>query len=133
LFVFLSPRCDDVADFRHGYRYNPIKTIKTNSIGTVNMLGLAHRVGARMLTASTSEVYGDPEVHPQTEDYRGNVNPIGPRACYDEGKRIAETMCCGSTTAVHAEPPPLHAKSPPSPQHPFRIDARTGTHHAEGG
>jgi len=75
------------------YMYNPIKTIKTNSIGTMNMLGLAHRVGARLLLASTSEVYGDPEVHPQTEEYRGNVNPIGPRACYDEGKRIAETMC----------------------------------------
>eukprot|EP00041_Stephanoeca_diplocostata_P010433 m.166062 g.166062 ORF g.166062 m.166062 type:complete len:449 (-) comp18145_c0_seq3:169-1515(-) len=75
------------------YMYNPIKTIKTNSIGTLNMLGLAHRVGARLLLASTSEVYGDPEVHPQNEDYRGNVNPIGPRACYDEGKRIAETMC----------------------------------------
>ena len=72
--------------------YNPIKTIKTNAQGTLNMLGLARRVSARMLLASTSEVYGDPEVHPQTEDYRGNVNPIGPRACYDEGKRIAETM-----------------------------------------
>eukprot|EP00038_Savillea_parva_P029956 m.74533 g.74533 ORF g.74533 m.74533 type:complete len:433 (-) comp8920_c0_seq1:1288-2586(-) len=75
------------------YMYNPIKTIKTNSQGTLNMLGLARRVNARMLLASTSEVYGDPEVHPQNEDYRGNVNPIGPRACYDEGKRIAETMC----------------------------------------
>lgn len=75
------------------YMYNPIKTIKTNSQGTLNMLGLARRVNARLLLASTSEVYGDPEVHPQTEDYRGNVNPIGPRACYDEGKRIAETMC----------------------------------------
>jgi UDP-glucuronate decarboxylase len=74
------------------YMYNPIKTIKTNSIGTINMLGLAQRVGARVLLASTSEVYGDPEVHPQVETYRGNVNPIGPRACYDEGKRIAETL-----------------------------------------
>ncbi|XP_055979064.1 UDP-glucuronic acid decarboxylase 1 isoform X3 [Sorex fumeus] len=73
--------------------YNPIKTLKTNTIGTLNMLGLAKRVGARLLLASTSEVYGDPEVHPQSEDYWGHVNPIGPRACYDEGKRVAETMC----------------------------------------
>ncbi|XP_008946725.1 PREDICTED: UDP-glucuronic acid decarboxylase 1, partial [Merops nubicus] len=73
--------------------YNPIKTLKTNTIGTLNMLGLAKRVGARLLLASTSEVYGDPEVHPQNEDYWGHVNPIGPRACYDEGKRVAETMC----------------------------------------
>lgn len=75
------------------YMYNPIKTIKTNSVGTMNMLGLAHRVGARLLLASTSEIYGDPEVHPQVETYRGNVNTIGPRACYDEAKRIAETLC----------------------------------------
>lgn len=75
------------------YMYNPIKTLKTNTIGTLNMLGLAKRVGARLLLASTSEVYGDPEVHPQTEDYWGHVNPVGPRACYDEGKRVAETMC----------------------------------------
>ncbi|XP_071085019.1 UDP-glucuronic acid decarboxylase 1-like isoform X1 [Haliotis cracherodii] len=75
------------------YMYNPIKTIKTNTIGTINMLGLAKRVRARLLLASTSEVYGDPEVHPQTEDYWGHVNPIGPRACYDEGKRVAETTC----------------------------------------
>eukprot|EP00043_Microstomoeca_roanoka_P017099 m.177250 g.177250 ORF g.177250 m.177250 type:complete len:454 (+) comp16570_c8_seq1:231-1592(+) len=75
------------------YMYNPIKTIKTNTIGTINMLGLAKRVGARLLLASTSEVYGDPTVHPQPETYFGNVNPDGPRACYDEGKRIAETMC----------------------------------------
>lgn len=75
------------------YMYNPIKTIKTNSIGTLNMLGLAKRVRARLLLASTSEVYGDPEVHPQPESYWGHVNPIGPRACYDEGKRVAETMC----------------------------------------
>ncbi|CAI5655674.1 UDP-glucuronic acid decarboxylase 1 isoform X2 [Neolamprologus brichardi] len=75
------------------YMYNPIKTLKTNTIGTLNMLGLAKRVGARLLLASTSEVYGDPEVHPQNEDYWGHVNPIGPRACYDEGKRVAETMC----------------------------------------
>ncbi|XP_054471026.1 UDP-glucuronic acid decarboxylase 1 isoform X2 [Anoplopoma fimbria] len=73
--------------------YNPIKTLKTNTIGTLNMLGLAKRVGARLLLASTSEVYGDPEVHPQNEEYWGHVNPIGPRACYDEGKRVAETMC----------------------------------------
>jgi FlaA1/EpsC-like NDP-sugar epimerase len=74
------------------YQYNPIKTIKTNTQGTLNMLGLAKRVGARILLTSTSEVYGDPEIHPQKETYWGNVNPIGPRACYDEGKRVAETM-----------------------------------------
>jgi UDP-glucuronate decarboxylase len=74
------------------YQHNPIKTVKTSVMGAINALGLAKRVGARILQASTSEVYGDPEVHPQTEDYRGNVNPIGPRACYDEGKRCAETL-----------------------------------------
>ncbi len=74
------------------YQYNPVKTIKTNVIGTLNMLGLAKRVKARFLLASTSEVYGDPEVHPQSEEYRGNVNPIGIRSCYDEGKRVAETL-----------------------------------------
>ena len=74
------------------YQYNPIKTVKTNVIGTLNMLGLAKRVKARFLLASTSEVYGDPEVHPQTEDYRGSVNPIGIRSCSDEGKRMAETL-----------------------------------------
>jgi UDP-glucuronate decarboxylase len=74
------------------YQYNPIKTVKTNVIGTLNMLGLAKRVKARFLLASTSEVYGDPEVHPQVEEYRGSVNPIGIRSCYDEGKRIAETL-----------------------------------------
>jgi UDP-glucuronate decarboxylase len=74
------------------YQYNPVKTIKTNIMGTLNMLGLAKRVRARILQASTSEVYGDPQVHPQREDYWGNVNPIGPRACYDEGKRCAETL-----------------------------------------
>lgn len=74
------------------YQYNPVKTIKTNVMGTLNMLGLAKRVKARLLLASTSEVYGDPDVHPQPEDYRGNVNPIGIRACYDEGKRVAETL-----------------------------------------
>ena len=72
--------------------YNPVKTIKTNTVGTVNMLGLAKRTKARILIASTSEVYGDPEVHPQPESYWGHVNPIGPRACYDEGKRVAETL-----------------------------------------
>ena len=75
------------------YMYNPIKTIKTNTVGTINMLGLAKRVNARLLLASTSEVYGDPDQHPQKETYWGHVNPIGPRACYDEGKRVAETMC----------------------------------------
>lgn len=74
------------------YQYNPVKTIKTNVMGTMNMLGLAKRVKARFLLASTSEVYGDPEVHPQSEEYRGNVNPIGIRSCYDEGKRVAETL-----------------------------------------
>ncbi len=74
------------------YQYNPVKTIKTNVMGTLYMLGLAKRINARFLLASTSEVYGDPEVHPQTEDYRGNVNPIGIRSCYDEGKRVAETL-----------------------------------------
>jgi UDP-glucuronate decarboxylase len=74
------------------YQYNPVKTVKTNVMGTLNMLGLAKRVKARFFLASTSEVYGDPEVHPQTEEYRGNVNPIGVRSCYDEGKRIAETL-----------------------------------------
>ncbi|WP_017304837.1 UDP-glucuronic acid decarboxylase family protein [Spirulina subsalsa] len=74
------------------YQYNPVKTIKTNVMGTLNMLGLAKRVKARFFLASTSEVYGDPTVHPQTEDYRGNVNCNGIRACYDEGKRVAETL-----------------------------------------
>ena len=75
------------------YQYNPIKTIKTSTVGVVNVLGLAKRCKARVLHASTSEVYGDPTVHPQTEDYWGNVNPIGPRSCYDEGKRVAESLC----------------------------------------
>ena len=75
------------------YQFNPVKTAKTSFFGTYNMLGLARRVGARLLLASTSEVYGDPEVHPQPENYWGSVNPIGVRSCYDEGKRIAETLC----------------------------------------
>ena len=75
------------------YKYDPVQTIKTNVIGITNMLGIAKRTGARILQASTSEVYGDPEVHPQPETYVGHVNPIGPRACYDEGKRCAETLC----------------------------------------
>ena len=74
------------------YQYNPIKTIKTSTVGMVNVLGLAKRCHARILQASTSEVYGDPTVHPQTEDYWGHVNPIGPRSCYDEGKRVAESL-----------------------------------------
>lgn len=74
------------------YQYNPVKTIKTSTMGTLNMLGLAKRVRARMLLTSTSEIYGDPQVHPQPETYWGNVNTIGPRSCYDEGKRVAETM-----------------------------------------
>lgn len=74
------------------YQYNPIKTVKTSVMGAINMLGLAKRVKAKVLQASTSEVYGDPLIHPQTESYWGNVNPIGPRSCYDEGKRCAETL-----------------------------------------
>ena len=74
------------------YQYNPVKTVKTSVMGTINMLGMAKRVRARILQASTSEVYGDPRVHPQTEEYWGNVNPIGIRSCYDEGKRVAETL-----------------------------------------
>jgi UDP-glucuronate decarboxylase len=74
------------------YQYNPVKTVKSNVMGAINMLVLAKRVRARILQASTSEVYGDPNVHPQVEGYWGNVNPIGPRACYDEGKRVAETL-----------------------------------------
>ena len=75
------------------YQYNPVKTIKTNVIGALNMLGLAKRVKAKILQASTSEVYGDPEEHPQKESYWGRVNPVGIRSCYDEGKRCAETLC----------------------------------------
>ena len=74
------------------YQRDPVQTTKTSVLGSINMLGLAKRTGARILLASTSEVYGNPEIHPQTEDYWGNVNPIGPRSCYDEGKRCAETL-----------------------------------------
>ena len=74
------------------YQHDPVQTTKTSVLGSINMLGLAKRLGCKILQASTSEVYGDPEVHPQTEDYWGNVNPIGPRSCYDEGKRCAETL-----------------------------------------
>jgi UDP-glucuronate decarboxylase len=74
------------------YQYDPVQTVRTNVHGAINMLGLARRIGARIFQASTSEVYGDPEVHPQVESYWGRVNPIGPRACYDEGKRCAETL-----------------------------------------
>jgi UDP-glucuronate decarboxylase len=74
------------------YQYNAIKTVKTSVMGAINMLGLAKRIKAKVLQASTSEVYGDPEIHPQTESYWGHVNPIGPRSCYDEGKRVAETL-----------------------------------------
>jgi UDP-glucuronate decarboxylase len=74
------------------YQFDPVQTTKVSVVGAINMLGLAKRVKARILQASTSEVYGDPTVHPQAEDYRGSVNPIGPRACYDEGKRCAETL-----------------------------------------
>jgi UDP-glucuronate decarboxylase len=74
------------------YQYNAIKTVKTSVMGAINMLGLAKRIRAKVLQASTSEVYGDPKIHPQTEDYWGHVNPIGERACYDEGKRVAETL-----------------------------------------
>lgn len=75
------------------YQFDPIKTVKTSTVGMVNMLELAQKHKARILQASTSEIYGDPEVHPQKETYWGNVNPIGPRSCYDEGKRVAETLC----------------------------------------
>jgi UDP-glucuronate decarboxylase len=74
------------------YQHDPVQTTKTSVHGAINMLGLAKRLGAKILQASTSEVYGDPSIHPQTEDYWGNVNPIGPRSCYDEGKRCAETL-----------------------------------------
>ncbi len=74
------------------YQYNPIKTIKTSVMGSINMLGLAKRIKAKILQASTSEIYGDPKIHPQPEEYWGNVNPVGPRSCYDEGKRCAETI-----------------------------------------
>ena len=74
------------------YQYNPVKTVKTSVMGMINMLGMAKRIKARILQASTSEVYGDPQIHPQTEGYWGNVNPIGIRSCYDEGKRVAETL-----------------------------------------
>ncbi len=74
------------------YQYDPVQTLKTSVLGAIHMLGIARRTGARVFQASTSEVYGDPDVHPQTEDYCGNVNPLGPRACYDEGKRCAETL-----------------------------------------
>jgi UDP-glucuronate decarboxylase len=74
------------------YQFNPIKTLKTSVVGAINVLGMAKRCRAKVLQASTSEVYGDPDVHPQTESYRGSVNPIGPRACYDEGKRAAESL-----------------------------------------
>ncbi|MBD1879385.1 MULTISPECIES: UDP-glucuronic acid decarboxylase family protein [unclassified Coleofasciculus] len=85
------------------YQFNPVKTVKTNVLGTLNMLGLAKRVKARLLLASTSEVYGDPEIHPQTEEYRGNVNTIGIRSCYDEGKRIAETLAFDYYRQNHVE------------------------------
>ncbi|EEC01183.1 dtdp-glucose 4-6-dehydratase, putative, partial [Ixodes scapularis] len=90
------------------YMLNPVKTIKTNTLGTINMLGLARRVGARLLITSTSEVYGDPEVHPQHEDYWGHVNPIGPRSCYDEGKRVAESLCYAYQKQVGTEIKGLH-------------------------
>jgi UDP-glucuronate decarboxylase len=85
------------------YQYNSIKTVKTSFLGTMNMLGLAKRVKARFFLASTSEVYGDPDVHPQREDYWGNVNPNGIRSCYDEGKRIAETLTCDYHRQHHVD------------------------------
>lgn len=85
------------------YQYNPIKTIKTNVTGTINMLGVAKRVKARFFLASTSEVYGDPLEHPQKESYWGNVNPIGPRSCYDEGKRVAETLAMSYQDQGHVD------------------------------
>ncbi|MCO6431617.1 MAG: SDR family oxidoreductase [Deltaproteobacteria bacterium] len=85
------------------YQYNSVKTIKTNVMGTINMLGIAKRVKARFLLASTSEVYGDPLQHPQKESYWGNVNPIGPRSCYDEGKRVAETLTVNYHNEAHGK------------------------------
>jgi UDP-glucuronate decarboxylase len=85
------------------YQFNPVKTIKTSTMGTLNMLGLAKRVKARILLTSTSEIYGDPKVHPQDESYWGNVNTIGPRSCYDEGKRVAETMMYSYKNQNHVE------------------------------
>jgi len=85
------------------YQHNPVKTIKTNVLGTINMLGLAKRVGAKFLLASTSEVYGDPLEHPQKETYWGNVNPIGPRSCYDEGKRVAESLTVNYQDRIDAK------------------------------
>jgi len=85
------------------YQENPIRTIKANTIGIINMLGLARHHKARLLQASTSEVYGDPEVHPQPETYRGNVSTLSPRACYDEGKRVAETLCMDYHRAHHVD------------------------------
>ena len=98
----LTVECDQIYNLACpaspvAYQFNPIKTIKTSTVGMVNMLGLAKRCKARLLQASTSEVYGDPEVHPQTEDYWGHVNPLGPRSCYDEAKRFAEAI----TMAYH--------------------------------
>ena len=89
------------------YQFNPIKTAKTSFLGTYNMLGLARRVGARILFASTSEVYGNPEIHPQPENYNGNVNPIGIRSCYDEGKRVAESLCYDSVSYTHLTLPTI--------------------------
>ncbi|XP_003391988.3 PREDICTED: UDP-glucuronic acid decarboxylase 1-like, partial [Amphimedon queenslandica] len=83
--------------------YNPVKTIKSNTIGTINVLGLAKRVKARVLFASTSEIYGDPEEHPQKETYWGHVNTIGPRACYDESKRVAETLMYAYSKRDHID------------------------------
>lgn len=96
--LFIEQKCDQIYNLAcpgspvH-YLTNPVATIKASTIGMINMLGLARAHGARIFQASTSEIYGDPEVHPQPEEYRGNVNTIGPRACYDEGKRCSETLC----------------------------------------
>jgi UDP-glucuronate decarboxylase len=86
------------------YQFDPVQTTKTSVHGAINMLGLAKRLKAKILQASTSEVYGDPQVHPQREEYWGNVNPIGPRSCYDEGKRCAETLFCGSRSPASSIP-----------------------------
>ena len=83
------------------YQYNPVKTIQTSVLGTLNCLEVARKCGCTMFQASTSEVYGDPEVHPQVETYNGNVSCVGPRACYDEGKRCAETLCFDSVSYTH--------------------------------
>src|SRR5690606_39306191 len=94
------------------YQYNPVKTVKTSVMGAINMLGMAKRVRARILQASTPEVYGDPLVHPQPEDYWGNANPIGLRSCYDEGKRVAETRMLATHGQTDVDPGTVRISTP---------------------